>query len=50
MKHLTNRFHFAVVCSVIDAQMTSQRIKNKKSGPQIGPDKVEWVTDVRTTL
>ena len=24
----TNRFHFAVVCSVIDAQRTSQRGKN----------------------
>ena len=28
--YLTDRFHFAVVCSVIDAQMTSQRGKNKK--------------------
>ena len=27
--YLTNRFHFPVVCSVIDAQMTSQRSKNK---------------------
>ena len=27
--YLTNRFHFAVVCSVINAQMTSQRGKNK---------------------
>ena len=27
--YLTNRFHFAVVCSVIDAQMMSQRSKNK---------------------
>ena len=25
-----NRFHFDVVCSVIDAQMTSERGKNKK--------------------
>ena len=30
--YLTNRFHFPVVCSVIDAQMTSQRGKNKKVG------------------
>ena len=28
--YLPNRFHFAVVCLVIDAQMTSQRGKNKK--------------------
>ena len=28
--NLTNKFHFAVVCSVIDAQMTSQHGKNKK--------------------
>ena len=28
--YLTNRFHFAVVCSVIDAQMTSECDKNKK--------------------
>ena len=28
--YLTNRFNFAVVCSVTDAQMTSQRGKNKK--------------------
>ena len=27
---LTSRFHFAVVCSVIDTQMTSQCGKNKK--------------------
>ena len=28
--YLTIRFHFAVVCSVIDARVTSQRGKNKK--------------------
>ena len=32
---------------VIDAQMTSQRGKNKKSGPR---DDVEWDTDVLNTL
>ena len=36
MGTLTNRFHFAVVCSVIDAQMTSQRGMVRTNDPQIG--------------
>ena len=39
----TNRFHFAIVCSVIDAQMRSQRGKNKKMAREL-PGRVNWLT------
>ena len=47
MCYLTNRLHFAVVCSVIDAQYDVKRGKNKKVAHEpLG----EWVTDVLTTF